>query len=211
MTAPTYAYASLTDLKALMQLDLADTTNDARLTTLIQNASAEVNGVTGRVFATVGTADVPVTRYFDAPPTPTLRVPDVQTVIAVRIFGIALSSGEWAVLPYDLIDPAPRRYHQIRRLAAGIPYPWYTYNAVGPSNPLRAVAIDAVWGEDVPVVVAQITLEVAARLWHQEIRQYGDAAAQAAGQVVPNMGPALTDEHRRRLKPYSGKQEVLFA
>jgi hypothetical protein len=209
MTAPTYAYASLADLKTLLDLPLP--THDARLLTLLQTASAEVHGVTGRVFATVGTADSPVTRYFDAPSSPTLRVPDVQTVIAVRIFGIALTAGEWEVLPYDLIDPAPRRYHQIRRLAAGIPYPWYTYDALGPSNPLRAVAIDAVWGEDVPVVVAQITLEVAARLWHQEIRQYSDAAAQAAGQVVPNMGPALTSEHRKRLAPYSAKQEVLFA
>jgi hypothetical protein len=131
--------------------------------------------------------------------------------VAVRLYGTALDPSEYEVLPYQYIDPAPRRYHQIRRLAAGIPYPWYVYNMLGPANPLGAVAIDGIWGQDPPPVVAQVALEATVRAWHAEQRQYADPAAGADGRPVPGPGPALTDDHKRRLAPYSGKQEVLFA
>ena len=209
MPAPVYAYTTTDAVKAV--LGITDTGSDTRLTALINMVSAEINDATGRVFTTTGTSEAPVTRTFDAVAGPVLSVPDLQHVSSVTIYGQALDPSEYEILPYDLIDPAPRRYRQIRRLAAGVPYPWWVYNLLGPAIPYRAVQIAGVWGEDPPPVVAQVALEATVRAWHAEQRQYSDPAAGADGRPVAGPGPALTDDHKRRLAPYGARQEVLFA
>ena len=210
MPAPVYAYTT-TDAVAAV-LGITPTTDDAaRLLELIHAISEEINDVTGRVFTTTGTTDSPVTRTFDAVPSPVLAVPDLQSVSSVTVFGVALDPAEYEVLPYDFIDPAPRRYRQIRRLAAGIPYPWFVYNVLGPGVPYRAVQIAGVWGEDPPLVVAQVALEATVRAWHAEQRDYADPSAGADGRPVPGPGPALTADHNARLAPYGERTEVLFA
>jgi len=210
MPAPVYEYTTTDAVAAVLQTTL-DTTAEALVLELIHTVSAEINDATGRVFTTSGTVDAPVTRTFDAVAGPVLAVPDLQHVNSVTIYGQALDPSEYEILPYDLIDPAPRRYRQIRRLAAGVPYPWWVYNLLGPAIPYRAVQIAGVWGEDPPPVVAQVALEATVRAWHAEQRQYSDPAAGADGRPVAGPGSFLTDDHRRRLAPYGARQEVLFA
>jgi hypothetical protein len=210
MPAPVYAYTTPEAVAAVLTTTL-DTDATARVLELIHDISAEINDVTGRVFTTTGTTETPVTRTFDAVPGPVLAVPDLQSVSSVTVYGVALDPTEYEILPYDLIDPAPRRYRQIRRLAAGVPYPWWVYNALGPAVPYRAVQIAGIWGEDPPPVVAQVALEATVRAWHAEQRQYSDPVAGAEGRPVPGPGPALTADHKARLAPYGARQEVLFA
>ena len=210
MPAPVYAYTTPDAVAVVLKVTLT-TDEAARVLEIIHSISEEINDETDRVWAPTGTVDSPVTWTFDAPADPLLRIPDVQTVVAVRIFGQVLDPAEWELLPYQFIDPALRRYHAIRRLAAGVPYPWFVYNALGPAVPYRAVQIDAVWGEDPPPVVAQVALEATLRRWHAEQRQYADPSAGADGRPVPGPGPALTADHKARLAPYGGRTEVLFA
>ena len=210
MPAPVYAYTTTAAVAAV--LGITPTTDEtARLLDLIHAVSEEINDVTGRVFALSGTVDSPVTRTFDAVPSPVLAVPDLQSVSSVTVFGQVLDPAEYELLPYDWIDPAPRRYRQLRRLAAGIPYPWFVYNVLGPGVPYRAVQIAGVWGEDPPPVVAQVALEAAVRAWHAERRQYADPSAGADGRPIPGPGPALTADAKARLAPYGERTEVLFA
>lgn len=204
MAATTYEYTTLDRVLGVLAASSSTPTNwtpaqKARLTELIQAASAEVNNECGRIFVPVGTVDAPVTRYFDAPTSPILEAPDLQHPVSLTLAGQLLAASDWTLLPYNLVDPELPVYHKIRRLTGGYALPWMGYWSVGLVSPYGAVAIAGVWGPaDVPTVVTQITTELTIHNWSRELAKYGSTAGSAGrGRHAPE--DFWTDEQKRRL------------
>lgn len=168
------SYATLTELKA--RLDIADTTDDDRLTASLATASREIEAWCGRQFNDAGSASA---RVFPAARTGLLTVDDFSTttglVVATDFGDDGTYETTWAASDYQA-EP-------LNGVVAGQPgWPYWRLRAVAarefPVGNLRpSVQVTAQWGwAAVPAAVKEACLVTASELF-----KLGDAPFGVAG------------------------------
>lgn len=139
-------YVTLTDVKARLDLTVADTTRDAFIEQMIEAASRWIDQHTGRHFYALT-----ATRYFTTDDPLALRVPDLASVSTLkadedgdRTYETTWSATDYDLLPandppYQWIEVAPNGLHVFPRLRKG-------------------VQIAGIWGWPVTTTTASTTL-----------------------------------------------------
>ena len=172
-------YIGLAALKEALGLTGSsdDAVDDGVLTSLISRASALVDGYLTIIrpgfvgFAASSNATTAVgsnTRVYDGSGTDTLFIDDAQSVAAVSVDTVAVSSNSWRLAPYNATPKRQIIYAAPTTSVHGLTVDHWAY---GTAN----VAVTGYWGTDtVPDDVAQVTLGLCILLWRRY--QSGEAA-----------------------------------
>ena len=156
------SYVTLTEFKAAITIEDADTVDDADLQRALDAATSWIDYYTGRTFATVDATSS--AKYFVPFDTDTLAVPDLASVTLLDIdtvgdesFSTHLAPEDYDLYPLNLV-PGQGGYTEIR-LKATAPS-WFI--------PGYQVRVTARWGYGgVPASVEQACILIANRYFHR--------------------------------------------
>jgi len=155
------SYCSLSDVKAYLSIDNANTDDDALLTSLIARAQAVIETYTGHVFE----ASTATTKYFDAVADVHKRFLYFNNLVCVDITSVV--NGDGVTIASNKYTTEPRNdspYYGIALLGSS-GFSW-TYT----DDPENAIAITAkwAWSASPPNDIVHACIRVASWLYYQK-------------------------------------------
>ena len=198
----TNAYCTLADVKGALRIPSADTIDDALLTTAINSASRQIDGVADRVFYSEEAV-----RVYVPESSILVNTDDIQTVTKLET-----SSGDGFTVEIPATD---FQLEPLNGIAGGIPGPFTRIRATGaflfPVFSQRSVNLDEAtvrvtgtfgWPE-VPDAVKQATILLSIRIFKRldsplAVAGFGDLGVVRVGRVDPDVDALIHPYKRMR-------------
>lgn len=202
---PFNLYMTLLQFKKRRRIDENDHELDVSINAALYSATKLVESKTDRVFLPYREI-----KYFDAPNSPTMDIPDLQSIVTISAYLAPLIEGVgYRKLPYYLTNEITA-YSQLQRVNNSYLLNWRALAPTPGITSIHAIAIDGWWGftSEVPPDIYFATGFIADRMFDSDNQHSADFGGTAVlgesslGEFIPKRVMDILNNYKRKAVKY---------